>query len=492
MGWTDLWLRVRALARRRGAECELDEELNFHLEMEARKNRLAGMSEAQARRAARVEFGGVERAREECRDARGVAFLQNLARDLRYGWRVLLKTPLFTAIAILSLAIGIGANTAIFSLVDTVLLRMLPVRSPEQLVILKWAANQQPGALYYYATSNRRDGQGRFQLNVFSWDIFAEVRSHSRTVSDAFGFSHLGQLNVTANGEPRVAGGLLVSGNYFSGLGVNALLGRLIAGDDDTVDGVPAAVVSYRFWERAFGLDRAAIGKTIYINHQPAVVVGVTPREFFGVSAGGFVATPEVDVTLPIRVRDRFDWGSRTPIPFFAPDRFWIQMMGRVKPASDERAVRAELTAILNANMPEAALGDRVHRDQVDVDELVLREADERRELGVAGARAGAPEPHRDQRVLLHLRAVLPDHDRQGPARPGHARAPASRPPDGRGQRSDGPGAGRRIGRQPCGRPRSSYPRSGKPPPGTGRRAAPGTEPPGGSRVCRRSCRRPC
>ena len=356
MGWTDLWLRMRALARHRRAECDLDEELNFHLEMEARKNRLAGLSEAAARRAARVEFGGVEQAKEECRDARGVAFLQNLVRDLRYGWRVLLKTPLFTAIAILSLAIGIGANTAIFSLVDTVLLRMLPVRSPEQLVILKWSANEQPGALYLYANSSRRDGQGRYQQNVFSWDIFAEVRGHSRTLSDAFGFSHLGRLNVTANGESRVAGGLLVSGNYFSGLGVNALLGRPIVADNDTVDGVAAAVISYRFWERAFGLDPAAIGKTIYINHQPSVVVGVTPREFFGVSAGGFVATPEVDVTLPIRVRNRFDWGSRTPIPFFAPDRFWIQMMGRVKPASEESAVQAELTAILTGNMPEAIL----------------------------------------------------------------------------------------------------------------------------------------
>jgi predicted permease len=358
MGWTDLWLRMRALARRSRAERELDEELNFHLEMEARKNRLAGMSEAEARRAARVEFGGVEQAKEECRDARGVAFLQNLARDLRYGWRVLLKTPLFTTVAILSLAIGIGANTAIFSLVDTVLLRLLPARSPEQLVILRWSANHEPDELDYYANSNRRDGQGRFQQNVFSWDVFAEVRGHSRTLSDAFGFSHVGRLNVMANGEPRVAGGLLVTGNYFSGLGVNTVLGRPIMADGDTVDGVPAAVVSYHFWERAFGLDPAVIGKTIYVNRQPFVVVGVTPREFFGVSAGGFVATPEVDVTLPIRFRDRFSWGSRTPIPFFAPDRFWIQMMGRVKPASDERAVRAELTAMLTGNMPEAALGD--------------------------------------------------------------------------------------------------------------------------------------
>jgi hypothetical protein len=129
-----------------------------------------------------------------------------------------------------------------------------------------------------------------------------------------------------------MAGGLLVTGNYFSGLGVNALLGRPIIADDDTVDGVPAAVVSYRFWERAFGLDPAAVGKAIYINREPFVVVGVMPREFFGVSAGGFVTTPEVDVTLPIRFREPWSrpdrsqfrsrcvrmpghWASRRPFP---------------------------------------------------------------------------------------------------------------------------------------------------------------------------------
>jgi len=131
MGFSDLLLRLRALRSRDRAEGDLDDELKFHLEMEARKKRLDGLPEADARHLAHAEFGGVAQVQEQCRDIRGLTFLENLGRDIRYGWRVLRKTPVFTAVAVLSLAIGIGANTAIFSLVDTVLLRLLPVRSPE-------------------------------------------------------------------------------------------------------------------------------------------------------------------------------------------------------------------------------------------------------------------------------------------------------------------------------------------------------------------------
>src|SRR5438477_1923488 len=195
MGWTDLLLRLRALVRRRRAEGELDEELTFHIEMEARRNRAAGVADREARQRAQARFGGVQRVREECRDVRGLTLLENLARDIRYGARVLRKTPVFTVIAVLSLAVGIGANTAVFSLLDTVLLRMLPVRNPEQLVVARWGASKDPGLHTTWATGGG-DGHGGWTRNVFSWPIFTEVRARSRTLGAVMGFSPLGPVNV--------------------------------------------------------------------------------------------------------------------------------------------------------------------------------------------------------------------------------------------------------------------------------------------------------
>ena len=142
MGWHDLAMRLRALFAPRRAESELDEELSFHLAMEAEKNRARGIDAREAALRARRAFGGVDYHREECRDARGLTLIENLVRDLRFGVRVLARTPVFTAVAVLSLAIGIGATTAVFSLVDVVLLRSLPVRHPEELVVLGMSANK--------------------------------------------------------------------------------------------------------------------------------------------------------------------------------------------------------------------------------------------------------------------------------------------------------------------------------------------------------------
>jgi predicted permease len=351
MGWTDLVLRLRALLRRRRAEGELDEELRFHMEMEAHKLRAAGLTDGEARHSARVRFGGVEQVREECRDVRGLSILENIARDVRYGTRLLRKSPAFTAIAVLSLAIGIGANTAVFSLVDTVMLRMLPVRNPEQLVVLKWGARADLRLSATWSTSGD-DGHGGWTRNVFSWAIFSEMRARSRTLREPMGFSPLGPVNVAVNGQALSAGAMVVSGNYFQALGVGTIVGRAISDDDDMADGLPSAVISYRFWERAFALDPAAIGKTLFVNGQPCMVIGVAPKAFFGVSAGGFMRTPILDIMLPIRARERLEGSGRQKMAWFGDDLFWVQVMGRLSPGQ-EAAAQSELAATVMAHLPE-------------------------------------------------------------------------------------------------------------------------------------------
>jgi predicted permease len=367
MGWTDLYLRLRALVRRGRAEGELDEELRFHMEMEARKQRAAGVTDEEAKRSAHALFGGVEQVREECRDVRGLSFLENLARDIRYGARLLRKTPVFTAIAVLSLAIGIGANTAVFSLVNTVMLRMLPVRSPEQLVVAKWGAHKSLDISANWATGGD-DGHGGWTENVFSWAAFSEMRRRNGALRDAIGFSPLGPVSVMANGQALPTGAMVISGNYFQALGVRTAIGRPILDDDDKADGFPSAVIAYRFWERAFAREPSAIGKTLYVNGQPCTIVGVTPKEFFGVSPGGFMMTPQVDIMLPIRFRDRMQNVGQKPVAWFVGDLLWIQVMGRLKPGS-EAAAKSELSAIVKANLPESArsaLGTEAPRVYLD------------------------------------------------------------------------------------------------------------------------------
>jgi predicted permease len=350
MNWNDLLLRLRALRSPQRAESDLDDELQFHLEMEARKMQESGLPEQDARRRARVEFGGVEQSREECRDVRGITWLENAGRDLRYGVRMLRKSPVFTTVAVLSLAIGIGANTAVFTLVDTILVRMLPVKNPEQLVILKWGARKQPDLNRNFA-SNGEDDRGRPVTNVFSWQIFDDLRAHSRTLDAVIGFAPMGTVNLAAEGQAQIAGGLLVSGNYFAALGVNPVIGRVITSDDELAGGVPAAVISYQMWDTVFGRKPEAIGKTIYLNAQPCAIIGVAPKRFFGVSAGGFNATPRVDVMLPILAKRRLLSAGERRTDYFSPDQFWLQMMARRK--SPSASMEAEVGATISANLPD-------------------------------------------------------------------------------------------------------------------------------------------
>jgi predicted permease len=278
-----------------------------------------------------------------------------LPRDLCYGLRMLRKSPIFATVAVVSLALGIGANTAIFTLIDAVLLRTLPVRNPEQLVILRWGGAKRLDISSSYS-SGGGDGHGGFVLNVFSWRIVDEMR-RSRSLDTVFGFAPLPSANVVANGQPIVAGGMFVTGNYFAGLGADTLIGRPITGDDETAGGLPAVVLSYPFWERAFGLDPGAVGRTISVNGQPCTVIGVTPKAFFGVSSSGLIATKQIDITLPMRAKLKIQDNFAAGAEYFQDDHFWIQAMGRLKSGRGEAAA-AELGGILAGNLPKPAPED--------------------------------------------------------------------------------------------------------------------------------------
>jgi predicted permease len=337
-----LRVRLRALFRKAEVERELDEELRFHLEKETEQNRARGMGPVEARRAALVSFGGVERVKEESRDVRGFRFFEELWQDLRYGARMLLKKPGFTVIAVLTLALGIGANTAIFSMVNEVLLKMLPVRHPEELVIFNWRTG---GQFIFGSMSGSITREPETGLRVgssFSYPAFEQFRGSTKTLSDVFAFAPLGQLNVNVDGQAEVASGQLVSGGFYTGLGVQPAVGRVIALDDEQVSAEPVVVLSYRYWRSRFGLDPDVVGKTINVNGVPFNIIGVTPAQFYG----GLEVGSSPDLTLPLMTEPRLNPGAPGKSETKEAWNWWVQVMGRLKPGVSAEAVHAELEGV--------------------------------------------------------------------------------------------------------------------------------------------------
>src|SRR5262245_40249216 len=236
-------LRFRSLFRRAQVEQELDEELRYHIERQIEEHIAKGMTPDEARYAALRAMGGVEQRKEECRDMRRVRLIEDLTQDVRYGLRTLRKSPGFAAVAVLSLALGIGANTAIFSLINALLLRMLPVKEPQELAFF-YCAN-------VLGTNHRSPG-----LNYPLYEMF---RDRNQSFTGIFAAVQVGRARLTVEGtagEVESAQQNRVSGNFFSVLGVNAIIGRTLTEADDRIGSPqPVAVISYDFWQRRFGLD---------------------------------------------------------------------------------------------------------------------------------------------------------------------------------------------------------------------------------------------
>ncbi|HKF51702.1 MAG TPA: ABC transporter permease [Candidatus Acidoferrales bacterium] len=263
MRWlTKIALRLRSLFRRNTADAELSSELRFHLERQIATNISAGMPPAEARRAALTEFGGVEELKEECRDMRKINWLQDLAQDVRYGLRTLRKSPGFTAVAVLTLALGIGANTAIFSVVDAVLLKPLPYEESSRLVVVWEHTSKEASKPNVVAPRNFLDWQA--QNHVFQdMAYLADSRS-----------------NLTGIGQPRQIAEEDVSANFFDILGAKLALGHGftaangVKGNDDVV------VLSYGLWRDQFASDPAVVGKAIELNGTKCAILGVASHDF--------------------------------------------------------------------------------------------------------------------------------------------------------------------------------------------------------------------
>ncbi|MBI1898692.1 MAG: ABC transporter permease [Acidobacteria bacterium] len=249
---------------------ELEEEMQSHLEMQVEENLETGMDAEEARYAARRRFGNAPLLREASREIWGWISLERLFQDVRYALRFMRRSPGFTTVAMLTLALGIGANTAIFSLLDTILLRALPVRNP--------------GGLVFVQKADRRESVSRF-----SYPVFRELRDKCGSFSGLFAFTPVNGVTVRSSGSggstaEEVAMGQLVSGEFFDVLGVSALMGRVLRPEDDRVQGGhPVAVISYGYWKRRWAQDPSVLGRTLAVDGVDFTIVGVAPPEFFGV-----------------------------------------------------------------------------------------------------------------------------------------------------------------------------------------------------------------
>jgi predicted permease len=278
--------------------------------------------------------------------------MHTLWQDLRFGLRMLLKTPGFTLIAVLSLALGIGANTALFSVVDAMLLKMLPVKEPERLVLFRSVAPRGFSVGSYNGNSNTDPATGQRRMTSFPFQSYQRMRGQLSVpgqdpLSDIFAFGSVG-LNVNAEGQSDVATGQAVSGNYFRGLGVQPLHGRLLTDEDDQASASPAAVLSFRYWQQRFGGNPALVGKQINLNNVAFTVVGVTPPGFEGTMNIGSTQ----DVTIPLALEPQLAL-ERERSQLAVAGSWWLRLMGRLKPGVTAEQARAQLENAFHQSVVE-------------------------------------------------------------------------------------------------------------------------------------------
>ena len=324
--------RTGAFLHKQALDADLEAEIAAHLEMAIEENLARGMSAAEARRMAMIRFGGMDVAREQHREARGLMKLDILLQDIRYTLRTLRRDAGFTLVAVLILALAIGANVSVFSVVNTILLRPLPFRNAGQLV---WIAPPPTKCGLSCAT--------------YSTDAYDEFRVGSRSYQDVtgyFAFSSADNLSLSLGGAPIPATGIDVIANFFDVLGVRPQIGRSFTADDGRNGAAPVVLLSDPWWRRQFGADKNIVGKTIDLNGRQTTVIGILPQSF----DFGAVFSPGTKVD------------AITPLDLYGPPRDWgniITMMGRLKPGvtlaqAQEDAREVEPHMCWNNKVPES------------------------------------------------------------------------------------------------------------------------------------------
>ncbi len=319
-------LRFSGLFNKQRREHELAAELESHLQMNIEDNLRAGMTPEEARRQSLIKLGGVEQTKENYRDRRGLPWLESFLQDVRFGLAHAAQESGFTAVAVLTLALGIGANTAIFTIIDAIILRMLAVQNPEQLVELHIVGSS------------------------FSYPGFQQMRKDNQVLSGTLAVSNLfSALRLTAAGQREEPAGQFISGNFFSVLGVQPLLGRtIIPADEDASTGrnPSVAVISYGLWQQRFGADPSAIGKEIEIEGSPFIIIGVAPPKFSGLQVGSLQ-----DFWIPISAEPLFHSPSWLPQSSY----HWLTIVGRLKPGVSAARAGSDVKLIFNQILNESA-----------------------------------------------------------------------------------------------------------------------------------------
>src|SRR5579864_2300938 len=326
----------------------LREEMELHFAEKAAELQADGMTAERARAEARRRFGNVGQKQEESREIWMTRFLSELGQDIRYGCRTMTANKAFSALAVLSLALGIGANTTIYSFMESILLRSLPVADPESLVVLNWHSRPpQEGSKEPVHVMHGLQGlawpgdKGDMVLGIFPYRAFTTLgetlREENPVFSTLFGYFNGHNKTLAIRGQAASAGTEYVTGDYFRGLAVSPAAGRLINSDDDRPGAAPVAVISFATSEQRFGGPSSAIGQPVLVDNVPFTVIGVAPPEFFGVDPA-----EAPDLYLPLHTNVLVD-GAGAAGMYVDGNFYWIEMMGRLRPGVSMAQAQAAL-----------------------------------------------------------------------------------------------------------------------------------------------------